>query len=207
MPLPTPTEVREYLEGYGITDLVLSDDWISKRITRSIVPIIERITKTSLTSEISYTEFLSGTGKSTLLLSKRPINSLVSFTYVRNVDIDLIFNIASIEVLSQEGILKIKTSPIESGGIAVFRKGSKNIKVVYKAGFTTLPDDLHEAILLLSCEQLLGFVGARTGGGSLTVQGFSRNFGERGKYQDIRNDLKRQGISLLNSYMTGIVGR
>jgi hypothetical protein len=53
---------------------------------------------------------------------------------------------------------------------------------------------------------LLGFIGARTGGGSLGVSAWNRGYGIRGKYQDIRNDLARQALDILKNYSTGVVG-
>ena len=73
-------------------------------------------------------------------------------------------------------------------------------------GSSTIESDLKRAVIKLCAESALGFVGARTGGGSITVQGFSRNFGNRGKYQDIRNDLSRQAWAVIKKYMTSVVG-
>ena len=73
-------------------------------------------------------------------------------------------------------------------------------------GFSSIPPDVYEAIMYLTAEAALGHIGSRTGGGSISVQGYGRSFGSRGKYTDIRNDLARQGISLLRHYMTGVIG-
>ena len=51
MAAPTALEIRDFLEGYGITVTTLSDKWITARITNFIVPVIERIIKTKIDSE------------------------------------------------------------------------------------------------------------------------------------------------------------
>lgn len=207
MAIPTAEEIREFLEGYNVTHTILKDSWINLRITKSIVPFVENVIERKVNSIDQHEEYVSGTGKDIVILSKKPIIDLISIEYVYGENYESSIGLAGVEVLKNEGMLKAIANWSEGGYDSVFRKGNKNIKVVYTVGFSDVPDDIHEAIIYLSCEQILGFIGARTGGGSLTVQGFSRNFGDRGKYQDIRNDLKRQGMSLLRKYMTGVIGR
>ena len=207
MAIPTAKEIRDFLEGYEITIPVLSDEWINKRTTNFIVPFVERVIKSKIASLDEYEEYLSGTGQEILILSRKPIVEVISISYVRRLDYPHIISLAGITILKDEGILKTIPNLIEGNYSSVFAKGHKNIKVVYTAGYEAVPIELHEAILYLSSEQILGFIGARTGGGSLSVQGFSRNFGQRGKYQDIRNDLSRQANILLAKYKTGIIGR
>ena len=207
MPIPEASDIRDFLEGYNITLSILSDTWIENRISKNIIPFVERIIKTKVDSIDTYEEYLSGTGSDVLILSKRPIQSLTSISYIHGGDYTGQIGLSSVIVLKEEGILKCVANWAEGNYTSVFFKGNKNIKVIYTAGNIEIPDDLFEAILYLASEFILGFVGARTGGGSLTVQGFGRNYGERGKYQDIRNDLKRQGFSLLKKYMTGVINK
>jgi len=207
MAIPDALEVRDFLEGYDITVEILSDIWINNRINKNIVPSIERLIKTKIDSVETYEEYLSGAGSAVLILSKRPILEVTNIAYVYGGDYTGQIGLSSVIVLNKEGIVKCVANWAEGSYTSIFRKGSKNIKVVYTAGNTEAPDDLCEAILYLTSEMILGFVGARTGGGSLSVQGFSRNYGERGKYQDIRNDLKRQGFNLLKPYRTGIINK
>lgn len=207
MAKPTATEIRAFLEGYDITTSYLSDPWIEARRDNFIIPQVEKVIRRKVEGTESVTEYVSGTGQSILILSRKPINSVTSIEYVTGGDYDSTIGLGGIEVLSEEGILKSVTNITEGGYNIIFAKGEKNIKVTYTIGSDTIEGDLKEALIYLSAEQLLGFIGARTGGGALTVQGFSRNFGERGKYQDIRNDLKRQAFGLLRKYTTGLVGK
>jgi len=205
MAVPTPTEIRTFLEGYGITDSILSDEWLTARMTGLVIPYIERITGMSFDGEENITEYLSGSGEGILMLPNRNVTSLVSIEYVSGNDALSEIGLGGV-VLAEGGIIKATSNVNEGGTSTIFRRGNRNVKVVYKAGEADYPAKVKEAMMYLSAEQALGFIGARTGGGSLSVQGFSRSFGERGKWQDIRNDLKRQAMFILKSYMTGVVG-
>jgi hypothetical protein len=58
----------------------------------------------------------------------------------------------------------------------------------------------------LVAAKILVFIGARTGGGGLGVQAFSRNYGSHGKYTDIRKELVATGYALLKPLMNEVVG-
>ena len=205
MAAPTATDVREFLEGYGISTSILSDTWIENRMFNSIIPHVRNKTGLTFDGEQNVTEYLSGNGESILMLSSPNVTSIVSIDYVLGGDVYSNISLAGVELL-EGGVLKAISNVTEGGSSTLFRKGNRNVKIVYKTGYADYPDDIKEAIVMLTCEFVLGFVGARTGGGALTVEGFSRNFGKRGKYQDIRNDLKRQAYSLLYKYMSNVVG-
>ena len=65
--------------------------------------------------------------------------------------------------------------------------------------------DVHRACVLLTASFVLGFIGSSTGGGSLNVQGYGRNYGARGKYHDIRQEFDRNAYQILQKYVVGIV--
>ena len=65
--------------------------------------------------------------------------------------------------------------------------------------------DVHRACVLLTASFVLGFIGSTTGGGSLNVQGYGRNYGARGKYNDIRQELDRNAYELLQKHVVGMV--
>lgn len=204
---PTATEIRTFLEGYGITTAVLGDTWIEENRDGLVIPQVECIIGYPITAVTPVVEILSGTGKDILMLSSRPVISVTKIEYVMGGDDEFPLNISNLQLLSEEGIIKAKSNMLNYPRTFVFMKGEKNIKVTYTVGWTSLPANLKLAIKMLCAEQILGFVGARTGGGSISTQGHSRNYGNRGKYQDIRNDLKRQAGCIIGKYTTGIVGR
>jgi len=206
MTWPTPTEIRTFLDGYKVTASIVPDAWLTARMNNFIVPFIERVTRLTFDEETTYTEYLSGTGSTVLQLSRRNINSIVSVSYVVGSDTEASISVSGLELIGDQGLLKTIQVISEGTYNTTWRKGNRNIKVVYKAGTTTVPDTVKEAALYLASEQVLGYIGARTGGGSLSVQNFSRNFGERGRYQDLRNDLKRDAMFLLGKYKTSVVG-
>lgn len=65
--------------------------------------------------------------------------------------------------------------------------------------------DVHRACVLLTASFVLGFIGSSTGGGSLNVQGYGRNYGTRGKYHDVRQEFDRNAYQILQKYVVGIV--
>lgn len=75
------------------------------------------------------------------------------------------------------------------------------VKYTYGGEFA----DVHRACVLLTASFVLGFIGSSTGGGSLNVQGYGRNYGARGKYHDIRQEFDRNAYQLLQRYVVGII--
>lgn len=206
MPIPTGNDVLTFLEGYCVTPTILTTSWIEKRRDSFVIPYVERITRQSCSGIKSTTEYYSGNGKNILILNRRPIVAVTEIKYVLGNNNLTILNLNNIEVINNQGILKAKRNYEESYYLPVFAKGDSNLKVTYTYGFADCPDDLKEAIIYLLAEQSLGFIGSRTGGGSVSMQGYSRTFGSRGKYSDERNDLARQAQSIMSKYITRVVG-
>jgi hypothetical protein len=213
MSRPTAIDVLEYLEGYGITKEIISIIWIEKRIDNLIMPWVERHTRIVFDEEKEITEYLSGNGKEILVLSKKPVNEIVSLAYISSADI--IPNLSeSVELNNEDGIIIKKAIVTEGNTTDLFIKGNKNIKVTYKYGYDNFIDtvnnkileDVKEAIVYMAVKQVLIQIGARTGGGSISSQAWSRNFGSRGKYTDIINNLDMMAYEILKPYMTGVVG-
>ena len=184
----------------------INQSWIEKRRDNFVVPYVERVTRQSFGSIKSVVQFYSGNGKNYLLLNKKPIVALTEIRYVLGGSNFTILNLQNIQVVASEGILKAKRNYEEAYYLPVFARGDYNIQITYTYGYADCPEDVKEAVMYLCAEQILGFIGARTGGGSLTMQSYGRNYGSRGKYQDIRNDLSRQAYALLSPYMTSVVG-
>ncbi len=205
--IPSVIEIRNELEGYGINSTVMSSRWIARFRDKFVIPYIERKTRQSFSEVKEVTEYKSGNGSSILILNRRPIVSLVSLSYTNFVEVDqFTINVNSIQVIAEEGILKARYDFREDNWRPIFARGEYNIRVVYTYGYTTIPDDLKEAVIYFTAERTLGQIESHTGGGSLSVQGWNRNFGNRGKYTNARNDLARLGMTILKDRMTGVVG-
>jgi hypothetical protein len=204
MAAPTATAIRSLLEGYGITAAVVSDAWIEARRDNMIIPHVENITRLTFDAEIEVTEWYNGNGQSTLILNRRPVNSIEEIIEVGALTEG---NLAEcVDLIGNEGIIKVKSNYSEGVYGPIFRKGTKNLKITYKYGYDDYPDDVAEAIMNLVAAKILAFLGARTGGGGLSVQAFGRTYGSHGKYTDIRKELVATGYALLKPYMTGVVG-
>lgn len=207
--IPTAQEIYDFLECYGIGESQLSIDWIEKRRDNYIIPYIERKIRCSLSSEETIIEYCNGTGNDIIMIGKRTATEVISIQYVAGGDFHTDMNMLNFILISSQGVIKAKyrQSSILPRRVA-FPKGNRNIKITYKAGYTdlTLPEDLKEAIIYFIAEKALGFIGARTGGGSLSMQSFSRNYGNRGKYTDIRNELARDGHAIIKNHTTSVGG-
>ena len=203
--LPTATEIRDYLEGYCVTEARLTDIWIARR-RDAVIKWIERAVGQTVTAETQYTEYLSGTGSSLLILSRRPVVSLDSIEYViAPPDYEATMGLGSIELIAAEGVIKSRLD-VEAGLRDTFVKGSYNIKVVYTAG-TLVPDaEIREAIMALTAERMLSHLSSLTGGGNIGVAGYQRNYGEKGKYSQARKELAKWGLSNLAGRISGVTG-
>lgn len=206
MPLPTVLEIRELLECYGITDTLLSDAWITNKLMNVVVPHVQSYTRQSFEGTSQVTEYYSGNGDSILILNCRPIVSVDEIFLVTYNDVDTRLGISNVVAIKDEGILKSVGVFENYPYVSIFPKGINNIKITYTYGFASTPNDIKEAMKMLTAYHILVHVGARTGGGSVSVQGHSRSYGSLGKYTDIIKLLYRSAYSILGDYATGIVG-
>jgi hypothetical protein len=203
---PAPSHVRALLEGYNIDASVVSDAWIQAVIDDEIVPYVHEKCRQRFDAVETVTEYYDGTGSSILVLRRRPVTEVLNLSYT-NVDSNLYYLTPSAMVLiGSEGILKAKANFNESTYTPIFWKGQRNLRVTYKVGYANCPADAAQAIKYFAAEATLGHVADQTGGGSLSVQNYSRDYGSRGRYSNIRNSLARRGLALLRKYMTGAIG-
>lgn len=203
MPLPTAIEVKDFLQGYGITSDVITDRWIDNRISNFIVPKIKEITRQNFDGIVQVTEPYNGNGTNLIVLNRRPIVSLVSIRYVNSTGY---VSTNYIEVLQNQGMLRAKGNVNLDNTVPYFPRGNKNILVTYTYGYADYPADIKEAIIYLVSEKILSQIANRTGGGSIGAQGFNRNFGERGKYDNARTEFSRDALSIIKRYCTGVIG-
>lgn len=209
MAKPTPDEVRDFIEGYNVSVACLSNGWIEARRDNFVIPYVERLIRFSLTENEGKVEYLDGTGTDILMLNRKNIISLTKIEYVSGGDNIYDLDINNYVLIEKQGILKARSGRNRiTDSYSPFPRGNKNIKITYSCGYSDddMPFDIKEAIIYLISEQALGFIGGRTGGGALSMQSYSRNYGNRGKFTDIRNDLTRQAMALLQPYITAVGG-
>jgi hypothetical protein len=153
------------------------------------------------------TEIHSGTGHSTLILNRRPVETVTEIKVLSNNYYYYSISLSSIEIESKTGILKFTSNVSEGEYItSSFPRGNKNLKITYTVGAATPPDDIVNALILMSCSDILGNEAGYDGGGvSLSVVSYSKSYGTAGKYSEIRNQYMRTAGTLLKKYMTGIV--
>ena len=206
MSAPTANDIRLFLEGYEVTPTQLSDAWILGRMNNNVIPYIKRFTGQVFDGVSQIIEYHSGNDGTMLILNKRPVVALIKVELISFQNLSVNLGINTISVIPEEGILKAMGVFENYPFISMFPKGEKNLRVTYTYGFSDFPSDIREAIIYLTASRCLSFIGARTGGGEVSVQGHSRSYGSRGKFTDIINNLDRDALDILREYSTGVVG-
>lgn len=200
------------LDGYGIDINRVKPEWVDLRMSQYVVPYAERLARTSFSGVQEIDEIHDGSGDSILMLDRRPIVELVSIERIGSADFVTGVDISNIEVISERGMLKARQS---SGFSCTFERGDDNIKVKYKYGYKDVldsatvdtPADIKEAIVSLTARDIINFFSARTGGGqSVNQTGYSRTFGELGKWHDIKKELLWRALNILQPLGSSVVG-
>jgi hypothetical protein len=203
-PFPETGEIDAVFLQYE----TISDDWLCKTRDYQIIPIVRRMTGVRFDGETRVTEFHSGTGSAILPLNNRPVTTIHNIAYVNSIGAWSGIDAGSVEIIAEEGLIKARiNADFWQYRLPFFARGTDNIKVDYSYGYDDAPCDVKRAVCMLAASQALAQIGARTGGGSLSGQGFNRQYGNRGKYTDYRNELERWAHSLLRPYVTGILGQ
>ncbi len=203
MAMPTAKEVFALLEGYNV-QVQLSEEWVDDKMTGMVIPWVEKKTKLTFDGISTVTEYYSGTGNSILILRRRPIVALLEISYT-NIPSDQFFiSPLAIQVIADEGILKARANFNEANYTPIFARGERNLRIKYTYGSDEVPTDVFHAVKCLTAAKVLGHIASRTGGGNLSVQAFSRQYGSRGKFSNIRDELARDGLALLREYFTGV---
>jgi hypothetical protein len=186
----------------------LSDSWLVNTRDNQIIPMVRQFTGLGFDGVQRITEWHSGTGSTILFLDHRPIRRVYSISMVSTPPEWVRITPESVEPIPEEGILKARSTweswrPYSSA----FPRGTDNIKVDYEYGYDDVPPEVCRAVAMLTAGQALFMVGSRSGGGSLSVQGYSKSYGARGKYTDYINELERWADGLLRGYVMGMVGQ
>lgn len=203
MPMPSTKDIFDLLEGYNLKGQV-SEEWLGKCRDDFVVPWVERKTKLPFGRVETRVEYYDGNGESILVLRARPIVDLIAINYTNVPSNQFYISPMALQVIQEEGILKARANFNEANYVPIFARGERNLRVTYTVGYASVPADVARAVACLVAEQALGAVANRTGGGSLSVSGWSRNYGSRGKFAEARNDLARQAMAILRGYMTGV---
>lgn len=106
-------------------------------------------------AQTTHTEIHNGNGKETLILRHMPITTPLSTVTDGGIYLDSnrVFATALTEWSSSTGDYVVKSDGQEEGGgyiyrvNGVFSKGIQNLKIVYQAGYTTIPDPVKLACL------------------------------------------------------------
>lgn len=148
--LTTLSAVKEFLQiATAVTD---DDTFITNLISRISADIEKECGRTFLAA--NYTEYHDGDSTSILMLDQYPVNSITSI----HDDVDREYNADDL-IDSDDYAFYSESGIVELDGLT-FATGIKNIKVIYNAGYTTIPTDLEQAcIKRVAIEYLTGKAG------------------------------------------------
>lgn len=134
MTLITLAQVKE-MRGIGTT----TDDTLLTNIITRVDKAVKEICKRDFEAT-TYTEKRNGNGLSILFTNQYPINSITSLTQIDK-DSVVTYTWASTDYIyeSGQGLIQLRNG--------TFPQGLQNIKVVYNAGFSTIPVDLQQACI------------------------------------------------------------
>jgi hypothetical protein len=143
--LTTLAHVKEFL---GIPTATTTDDtFLQNVITRISDDIEKECGRTFHASDL--TEYYNGDGTDTLVLKNFPINSIASI----HDDTDRVYGSDSL-ISASDYIFYSDEGMIQLDGLT-FMKGLRNVKVVYNAGYSTIPTDLEKACIQRVCADYL----------------------------------------------------
>ena len=133
----------------------------------------------------TWTHYLDGGGVSTLLLRNTTITSITSVhdDINRAFGSDSLIASTSYNFIADTGELNLETSNIISQPTGIFQNGTGNVKVIYVGGYSSIPDDIQLAEIILvskyfNLRRSAGITNMTAGGLSL---GFDHGFPQEAK--------------------------
>src|SRR6185369_15860182 len=113
-------------------------------------------------------ELYSGSGTSEIMLDRRWVQSVEKIELLALPHDILSIPVASIEVVSGRGLLRVRAINLESYTTLapIWPKGDNNVAITYTYGFEEAPADVLKAASLLACSFYLTKEGNITGGGT-----------------------------------------
>lgn len=208
MPVVTAQEIRDdYLEGYCLDQSIVSDQFIEKRRDNYVIPvIINRRLGISLDTATTKNVYLNGTGKDILFLPDKNVIELISVQYVNTQSV-YTPSLANFILIAEEGLLKARYNFNESYIDPVFPKGTRNILLTYRVGYDSvdIPGDINELIAYLTLIEVFSWIESRSGGGNVSSEGFTRQYGDLGKYGNIRKQLMKKCNTIIRNYRSFVI--
>jgi uncharacterized phiE125 gp8 family phage protein len=137
--LVTLAEAKEFLKITGTSEDTLIEGFINKASIWA-----NDFTQRLLLSR-ALTEYYDGDGDNELMLKQYPVSALTNLydDVLRAFGAGTAINIASDVVLdSEKGIVRLWNQAV------AFNVGIANVKVVYTAGYATVPETIKEAVLI-----------------------------------------------------------
>ena len=123
----------------AVDNFPASEDAFITTLVSSVTTFVEDYLKRSF-EVTDYIEKRNGNGLSMLFTNQYPINSITSLTQIDKDNV-VTYTWANTDYIFEGGQGRVQ---LRSG---TFPQGLQNIKIVYNAGFATLPKDLEQAFI------------------------------------------------------------
>jgi len=179
---PTISDITSILSDLGI-DIA---PWTASDNAKLKVEIykaqreFERLTRRKY-EDATITEKLDGSGRETIILRYFPINSVTSISIIDIVNYQEVLTVSEYRVDNETGVVTLVSTQPQI--ISVFPLGNQNIEVVYNYGYTTIPDDIKDAIIYMTVIQVIYRCPAeweKLGLRSLRIAQYSESYGGDG---------------------------
>lgn len=179
---------------------MLSNWWIIFHRDNILKGYIEKYTRRPVCGVETVTEWHSGNGGRTLQLNRQQVVDVLSLKYIVRPDVAIeSFANNSFALLREQAIIRLKGR--------FFYRGDKNIEVIYTVGTEETPDEIVSAGLGLMADLTLGHLAGLNGGAlSFSVDSYSKQYGNSGKWTEQRIMQARMAHDILGRYASSVIG-
>lgn len=134
----------DFVKDFGNITTSAYDNYLTNRIKTASAAISSWCNRTfPLTN---YTDYIDGPGSTTLLLPHTPVSAITSITINAQSDQPTVISGENVIVNSDTGIVSIKPTATQIGWFSYdYFSAQQGIKVIYAAGYDTIPLDVQEA--------------------------------------------------------------
>lgn len=135
--LCTLDQIKDYIGMTGSNAVI---DTVIESIITSVTELFQSMCGVKQFKSKSYTEYYSGDNKRSIFLNQRPVIS------VESVSIDSDWTWSADSTIGSDEYMVINNEVLMKND--TFTYGDANIKVIYNAGYATIPDDLKLACIM-----------------------------------------------------------
>lgn len=134
-----------YVKDYAGITVTTYDSYLTNRLNAASAIIQTKLNRSFPLQ--TYTEYYDGVGSTTLQLRNTPVTAITSITLNPYSSTPTVINGSDIIFNLTTGLVSVGSSSLHAGWFGYdYYSGQQNILVVYTAGYSTIPQDLQEAV-------------------------------------------------------------